>query len=169
MELFVLSPTPTCPHTHTHTHTHTLACTHTYKHNNVCLYGFSREQRHFQAEIIFSPAEYLPRTLMCVCVCVCVFEWERVQVCVCLRYYFLRPSSPQDIKEKKKRRRKKRKRTAGLLFVPWNKMFCSCRVWVWARVQESGKCKHPNEEAKSYLYNFLLLNQSSFGFPYWRL
>lgn len=53
-----------CTVTNTHISTHT----HTHKHNNVCLYCFSREQRHFQAEIIFSPAEYLPR--MCIHVCV---------------------------------------------------------------------------------------------------
>lgn len=64
----------------THTHTHTRKNTHSHKHNNVCLYCFSREQRHFQAGIIFSPAEYLPRTFLCAC----VFEKERV--CV---YYIL--------------------------------------------------------------------------------
>ena len=151
MELFVLSPTPTCSHTHTHTHTHTRS--HTYKHNNVCLYGFSREQRHFQAEIIFSPAEYLPRTLVCVCVCVCVFEWEREreQSCVCVRYYFLRSSSPQDIKKRKKKKKKKN---------CWPTFWTVEQdvLFLWSLTSGLGprirKCKHPNEEAKSYLNYF---------------
>lgn len=73
--LFVLSPTPPPTHTHLDTHTHTHRERH--KHNNVCLYCFSGERHHFQAEIMFSPAEYLPRTLICVCKSVCVSKCVR--------------------------------------------------------------------------------------------
>lgn len=61
--------------THKSTHTHACTPTHTLANITMCVCtALAGEQHHFQAEIMFSPAEYLPRTLICVCACVYVCQ-----------------------------------------------------------------------------------------------
>lgn len=132
-----------CTVTNTHMVTHMVTHTRTHKHNKVCLFCFSREQRHFQAEIIFSPAEYLPRTLICVCVCVCARARQRESLC------------------------------GNKILVLWDSLVperCGKETMFpfWkVETRSSGLGWGSRKEAKNYFCSFFLMSKCSFGLSMW--